>query len=1010
MKRDTPLLVALSMTGLTALALEVLWSRAMIPWVGGTALSQITTVAIYMAGLFIGSALAVPWLKRVAEPRALFFRIELVAALLSLAAVVGLPLADPLFALFSKGELLGSGLGSILRGLAGAGLMIPATILMGLSFPLAIAAFDRSQAGRGNAALAYGVNTLGATLGTLIGGFVLVPWLGVQNGAITIVVADLVVLIAALRTTAPAAASSDAGGAADSTTPALAKAIAVPAPAAPSEWPMLLSIFIGGMVSLGLQAILFRVLGLLLGPTARAFTVVLAVYVGGLGLGSLLVRRLVERGPRVAELVYLVCWLVAGGYGVLVYSQVGTLTHLVASGRDSGGFDLAEQLALRALIATLVLLPITAAFGASYSAAVAAAPKSDARRASRLYAALTLGNIIGLGVVAWGVLPSFRLDRALLLILAGALVTPLPALTAMSGRVAFRTTVAIVLAVAAAVVFFAMPGWPMRLMHTAAYVPGYAMQGLGQPNEVVRFHRSAFETSVTVIQVGEDLYLQLDGKTTGSTDVGDQATQGLLGALPAALHRNPKTAFVIGLGTGHTPAEVLRYPLDHVDCAEISPEVVDTMPLFAVINRRCDRDPRFRMLEADGRTVLRYGGTHYDLVISEPSNVWIPGVAHLFTKESFEDVRRCLEPEHGLCVQWMQGYAIDLATMKTIVRTFLSVFPHASLWVSGLEIPDLYLIGSQRPLDLDFADLDRRLTASKAPNPCDRDRPMTAVSLLRHFVAGPDTLRRFVGEGPFTVDARPMLEYAAEEALIGGAADSVRRAMADLFETPDAILADGGRGLDPAVRVTLERRRDANREMSRRLVEATQNGQIMSVDQLRETAALVNRFPDDSELTTSVVGMLAYALTQAQVDAGHELPELLELMLTVCKLDPTHPESLKFQALMTARGGQVPEGLRLMDGYAAAAQPWRVEPLLDKARLLAVLDRPAPALELMQQVAAKSPWFLSVWRELEPIARRLGKAEVATAAELRREQLGDEGKSAESQARLAAEMEAIDDS
>jgi len=155
-KRDTPLLAALAMTGLAALALEVLWSRAMIPWVGGTALSQIATVAIYMTGLFAGSAIAVRRLARIADPRRLFMRVEIAACLASLAAVLALPLADPLLSAFSQGSLLASGLGSVLRGLAGGGLMLPATILMGVSFPLAIAAIDRGQGARAIAAIASG--------------------------------------------------------------------------------------------------------------------------------------------------------------------------------------------------------------------------------------------------------------------------------------------------------------------------------------------------------------------------------------------------------------------------------------------------------------------------------------------------------------------------------------------------------------------------------------------------------------------------------------------------------------------------------------------------------------------------------------------------------------------------------------------------------------------------------------------------------------------------------------
>ncbi len=1007
MKRDWPLLLALTMTGLAALALEVLWSRAMIPWVGGTALSQITTVGIYMAGLFVGSACAVPRLAKVADPRATFFRTELAAALLSLLAVLCMPLADPLFALFSRGELLGSATGSVLRGLVGAGLMIPATILMGYSFPLAIAAFEKSQGGRGNAALAYGVNTVGATLGTLIGGFLLVPKLGVVNGALAVVIADVVALVVLMRLPPPPPVDERLARRDDpqrrEAMPARSGA-AGPAPAAATnDWPMLLSIFIGGMVSLGLQAVLFRVLGLLLGPTARAFTVVLAVYVGGLGLGSLLAKRFVERGTRSASALYLACWWIVGLWGMLVLMRVEALTGIVSDRRGAGTFSLSDQLQLRALIATVVLLPITAAFGASYSAAVAAAPSGDARRASRLYAALTLGNIVGLGIVAWGVLPNFRLDRALLLVLAVALVTPLPALVRLPLARATRVAAAVAGVAMALAAWLALPGWPLKVMHTAAYIPGYAEGAPRQTKEVVRFHRSAFETSVTVVQVGEDRFLQLDGKTTGSTDVDDQSTQGLLGALPTALHPDPKRAFVIGLGTGHTPAEVLRYAaVEHVDCAEISPEVVDTMSLFAAVNRRCDRDPRFRMLEADGRTVLRYGGDRYDLVISEPSNVWIPGVAHLFTLESFSDVRGCLDPEDGLCLQWVQGYGMQIDTLRTIVRTFLTVFPHASLWFSSFGQPDIFLLGSMAPFAIDFDALEKRLAAAQVPDAIAGGRPLDAIELLRHFVAGPATLRAFAGDGPLTTDARPSLEYAAEEALMGNGESPGTNLIANLAKPPFELLADGGASLPAATRATIERRAAANREIVLRLADTSRAAALLSSRGLAECEALLARFPDDRAARYAMVGALMYGLS-LQLQQG-ESAELLGLMSRAAKLDPDHPESLKFEAIRRLPERDAAPVLALMDRHAAALEPWRQMAQVDRARCLVQLGQIPTAIVQLEEVVARDPWFMSAWRELENAATQAGRLALAAKARARLDELGDEGRSRASQERLEAEM------
>jgi spermidine synthase len=989
-KRDPALLVALAFTGATALALEVIWSRAMIPWVGGTALSQIATVGTYMGGLFLGSALAVRWLARLADPRTVFLIVETAAALLSLLAVLALPLADPLFALFSRGSLLGSSLGSLLRGLVGGGLMLPATVLMGLSFPVAIAAFDRGAGARGSAALAYGVNTIGATLGTLLGGFLLVPWLGVKWGGVAIVLADLGVLAWAWTArlhdatlpVGPATAWMPASGRAARGGGSVATGAADARDAEPaSEWPMLVSIALGGAVALGLEAILFRVLGLLLGPTARAFTVVLAVYVLGLGVGSLLVRFVVERSRSAAEVAYLLCWLLVGAYGLLVHAQTGRLSALVAQSRSdvesSGAAVVSGQLLVRAGVAALVLLPITVAFGASWSAAVAAARKIDARRAGRLYAALTLGNIVGLAVAAWGVLPNFRLDRGLVVVLVAAFLAPLPALTTMSLPLLARVVVVVLFGAAAGGAWYEVPDWPSRLLRTAVYWADSASGGTqrtklgGRPvtTEVVRFQQSSFETSVTVVQAGANRMLLLDGKTTGSTIADDVATQSLLGALPAALHRDVKRALVIGLGTGQTPAEVLRFPVERVDCAEISPKVALTMPLFEAVNRRCDQDRRFRLLEADGRTVLRYGGAKYDLVVSEPSNIWIPGVAHLYTRESFEDVRDCLA-DHGLCCQWLQGYTLDPAMLKTVVRTFLSVFAHGSLWSSGVgPEADVFLVGSREPLDLDFAALERRLGAAGVPNPNDLDRPMSASSLLRCFVAGSATLRKWVGDGPLTSDARPSLEYAAEEALLSSGPESLDATLAQLCEPSLVLFPDGGASLPAEVRATLERRA-ADNVAVRRFFESN-GGKGVDSDAL---LAFGREHADDREVVVFVATLVASAIENQVLAAayleGREPPrEALDLMQRLVDFAPDHPGSLQFAALLATTRGKVDEALQKLDRCAALSPPWRVEPELFRAKLLVLVRRPRQAIDVLKKIVDRDPYVVSAWQDLEKAYR-----------------------------------------
>jgi len=997
MKRDPRLLVALAVTGLFALAAEVIWSRALIPWVGGTAWSQIATVAIYMGGLFLGSLVAVRLLPRIADPRRTFLLVEIGACVASLAAVLALPLADPLLSAFSRGPLLASGLGSVLRGLAGGGLMLPATILMGVSFPLAIAAIDRGRGARGSAALAYGVNTLGATAGALLGGFVLVPRLGVVWGVVAAAALDLVVLaLSGLGPTKDLAAAP-----AQKARPQPAKRGAEPPAEAPARAAALIvSITIGGVVSLGLEVVLFRVLGLLLGPTARAFTVVLAVYVLGLGIGSLLVRPIVGRSRTAAEWVYFACWIVVGGVGMIVHAKTGALTDFVASSRATPvvvegvglRLDLASQLAKRAWISGLVLLPLTCAFGASYSAAVASATASDARRAGRIYAALTLGNILGLGLAAAELLPRFGLDQGLLVVLAAAFLTPLPALLGATLRPLARIALAALLVAGAGVALFAMPPWSTRLLHTAPYVYATNDPKQEREQEVIAFHRSAFETSVTVLKKKDDLYLQLDGKTTGSTTTSDQATQSLLGALPSALHPRLRRALFIGLGTGQTPAAVLRFPIERVDAAEICPEVAQTLDWFRNINDGCRTDPRFKLLVADGRTVLRYGEGSYDLVVSEPSNVWIPGVAHLFTHESFEDVRRRLDPEHGICCQWMQGYGLELPVLQAVVRTFLDVFPNATLWFSNLGWPDVFLVGSVGPLSIDVAALEERLAKARVVDPNLSGHVMDAERLMRCFIAGPDALRKFVGPGPFTRDAQPMLEYAAEASLITGNQHPTRQMIAALCESAAPLLANA-----PADLVErLARRAAVNRDLNRIMVEGDAGNDGLTDAAFARLLALVDANPDDAGLRDSVAGILAeaahdkfYALDfLPAVDQQRQLGLPLErqspefraprlLLDAATRLAPEHPVVLRDRAKLLAMTGAFDDALAHLERERKLTESWRLEPLLEQARILALAQRPHDSIAVARKILAQDPLFTAAWEILAQASEIAGDWDTA---------------------------------
>lgn len=429
---------------------------------------------------------------------------------------------------------------------------------------------------------------------------------------------------------------------------------------------------------------------------------------------------------------------------------------------------------------------------------------------------------------------------------------------------------------------------------------------------------------------------------------------------------------------------MLRFPVERVDAAEICPEVADTLDYFANINDRCRTNPRFRLLVADGRTVLRYGEGTYDLVVSEPSNVWIPGVAHLFTHESFEDVRRRLDPQHGLCCQWMQGYGLELPVLQAVVRTFLDVFPNATLWFSSLGWPDVFMVGSVAPLSIDVPALEQRLAQARIADPDRNGALLDATGLLRCFIAGPDALRRFAGAGPFTRDAQPMLEYAAEVSLITGSAHPTRQMIASLCESPAPLLANA----PPALLAALADRIAANRELNRIMVEGDAGNDGLTDEAFVRLRALVGFHPDDLGLRDSVAGVLAeaakekfYALDSVPPDqraAGVAAPR--KLLEDAAKFAPEHPSVLRCSALLAGVLGDFDAALATLEREQKITEPWRLEVRFERARMLLAANRAHDSIAACREILAKDALFAPALQVLGQALAMTGDYDGARAA------------------------------
>ena len=222
------------------------------------------------------------------------------------------------------------------------------------------------------------------------------------------------------------------------------------------------------------------------------------------------------------------------------------------------------------------------------------------------------------------------------------------------------------------------PDWDRQLLASGAYK--YSRNLDSQVLDAtlragtLEYYKEGAAGTVSVRRTGGTRALAIDGKVDAS-NAGDMLTQRLLGLLPTLLHDNPRDALVIGLGSGVTvDAVIASGEVQRVDVVEISPEVVDASRYFEHENRQVLKRPGVRLLVGDGRSHLRLSTQQYDVIVSEPSNPWMAGVAALFTREFFETARLRLRPAGVFC-QWAHTYEIAERDLQSIVHTFGSGLP-----------------------------------------------------------------------------------------------------------------------------------------------------------------------------------------------------------------------------------------------------------------------------------------------------------------------------------------------
>jgi spermidine synthase len=660
-----PALIALfAASGFAGLIYESIWTHYLKLFLGHAAYAQTLVLAIFMGGMAVGSWLAARFATR--------WRNLLAAYAITEAAIGVLALVfHEVFSAATEWAYASSLLRfAVFKWSLAALLILPQCVLLGMTFPLMTAGILRvfpERPGR-SLSLLYFTNSLGAALGVLVSGFFLVRFFGLPGTVRTAGVINLLVAAAVW---------------------ALVRGVAgAPVPTAASGLRgRVLITFLGVALLTGASSFIYevawiRMLTLVLGASTHAFELMLSAFILGLALGGLWIQRRID---RLAEPVRALAWLqIAMGlfalgtlllYGHTFDAMRWLMNHLPRTDRGYAFFNLSSS-----GIAMAVMLPATFCAGTTLPLITFHLLRAGRGESSigAVYAANTVGAILAVFFAVHAGFPLLGLKN---LLLFGAAID-------LALGVALRPRALPAIAAIASLALCA------KFVHFDPYKMASGVYRRGAfpdpAKEKVIFHADGKTASVDVTgNPTSELAILTNGKSDASVSMGtgetfsiDEPTMRLAGALPMSLHPQARTAAVIGFGSGLTTDTLLANPrLTRVDTVEIEPEMVRGARHFRPRNERAYTDPRSRVVIDDAKTFFATQPDKYDLVISEPSNPWVSGVAGLFSDEFYRLVRRHLAQE-GLLVQWIQLYEITpdlvVSVLKAIENNFSDYVVYAA--------------------------------------------------------------------------------------------------------------------------------------------------------------------------------------------------------------------------------------------------------------------------------------------------------------------------------------------
>jgi spermidine synthase len=712
-------------SGIAGLIYQVLWLRRLSVVFGVTVYAASTVLAAFMAGLAIGAALSGRVMRRGTAPLAAFGIAEILIGITGFLSPVLLDAASAVYvALHGVAPESLSAL-TIARLVCSFAILVVPTTMMGITLPLLTAAVSQRSGSAGSrVSLLYALNTLGAMSGTLLTGYILIPAIGIQKSfllaaALNVLVGTVALLLNKSRDASIESTIDNPQSAIDHQSSIINLKL------------LWLVVAVSGFASLGLEIVWFRLMLQFVTATTEAFTAMLTTVLGGIALGGL-VAAVILRSRRELSAALGMAQAMTG------ISAVMSMSFLLWTVKNGW-----ETMDLWPAVLIAILGP-SFFMGLGFPLALGIAARSTAnreeltRRIGGLYSLNVAGAIIGSLAAGFVLLP--KAGSVDTLIALGAMFVISGLWVAITRRNLLRWSGALVLATAFFLIARDLPD-PFRVAIDRRY-----------GNMLLEFWRE--EGAQTAVSVHASQYqhvLYLDGLHQANDQPAMVALHRSIGHLPMVLHGAPKDVLVVGMGGGATPGAVSQHAGANVQVVELSDSVRKAAPFFAHVNYDLLNRKNVNIRIDDGRNFLSLTRRRFDVITADIIQPGHAGAGHVYSKEYFTLVRNALK-EDGVALQWIGHRPFVEYTL--IMRTFLEVFPDATLWHDAN-----FMVGTRKPLAIDPRGLDRMRQHPETRDALDAVGLKNFEILRNWYTAGPEEMRAFVGEGPVLTDDRPLVEY-----------------------------------------------------------------------------------------------------------------------------------------------------------------------------------------------------------------------------------------------------------